>query len=59
MTPTDLAGKTVAVIGGGVEGASSARWLLAQGAKVTVCDAADPSTLVSAKALHTVPATIT
>jgi UDP-N-acetylmuramoylalanine--D-glutamate ligase len=52
MTMTELAGKTVAVLGGGVEGASSARWLLRHDAQVTVRDAADPSTLVSAKALH-------
>lgn len=49
---TDLSQKSVAVLGGGVEGASSARWLLEQGAQVTVRDAADSSSLVSAKSLQ-------
>jgi UDP-N-acetylmuramoylalanine--D-glutamate ligase len=54
---TEVTNKSVAVLGGGVEGASSARWLLDQGAAVTIHDASDPSTLVSAKALQDAGAT--
>lgn len=38
MDRVDLAGKRLAVLGAAREGASTARWLLAQGFKVTVCD---------------------
>lgn len=35
---TELANKQIAVVGFGLEGASAARFLKAQGAKVTICD---------------------
>lgn len=45
MEPTEVAGKRVAVLGGGIEGAASARWLVAQGAEVTIHDAAEAESL--------------
>ena len=42
---TELKGLRVAVLGAGVEGTSSAKWLLRQGAEVTMCDRRDRKTL--------------
>ncbi|MEX2043471.1 MAG: UDP-N-acetylmuramoyl-L-alanine--D-glutamate ligase [Patescibacteria group bacterium] len=42
---TELRGRTVAVLGAGVEGVSSAKWLLRQGAVVTMCDRRSRKTL--------------
>lgn len=43
--PSELRGRTVAVLGAGVEGTSSATWLLKQGAAVTMCDRRSRKTL--------------
>lgn len=53
MSVTEVVGKRVAVLGGGIEGAASVRWLLKQGATVTVHDATDRAELIEAERLAT------